>query len=158
MTNLNIDISLLAGSPEIDSLAEWVPKVLAVGGLIITERDGELTMQSKPNFRNDQPELPPLPVSPGRAAYLFHHSAKLREKLDLTLADLTHANRHSRIRKHILVQIIEHNRSIGGLKVGSEWYVLRTWRRRGYPPPHPLTDHTLHTQRRAKRQRRNDHE
>ena len=49
MTELNIDVSLLSGSPEIDSVAEWVPKVLAVGGLIITERDGELTIQPKPN-------------------------------------------------------------------------------------------------------------
>ncbi len=150
MTELNIDVSLLSGSPEIDSVAEWVPKVLAVGALIITERDGELTIQPKPSYEDDQPELPPLPVSPERAAHLFHESPKLWEKLHLVLADLDHANRHSRIRKPILVQMIEHDRTIGGLKLRCDWYVLRTWRRRGYPPPHPLTDHTLYTQRPTK--------
>ncbi len=159
MTNLHIDGSLLFGSPEIDSVAEWVPKVLAVGGLIITERDGELIVQAIPHYRPgiEPPELPPLPISPERAAHLFHESPKLWEKLDLVLADLDHANRHSHIRKHILVQIIEHDRTIGGLNVGGNWYVLRTWRRRGYPRPHPLTDHTLYTQRPAKRRTHPDH-
>ena len=150
MTELNIDISLLVGSPEIDSVAEWVPKVLAVGGLIITERDGDLTIQPKPSYEDDQPELPPLPVSPERAAYLFHNSPRLWEKLDSVLADLDHTNRHSHIRKPILVQMIEHDRTIGGLKLRCDWYILRTWRRRGYPRPHPLTDHTLYTQRPTK--------
>ncbi len=141
MTDLNIGVSLLSGSPEIDSVAEWVPKVLAVGGLIITERDGELTIQPKPS-EDEPPELPPLPVSPERAAHLFHNSPKLWEKLRLVLADLDHANRHSDIRKPILVQMIEHDRTIGGLKLRCDWYILRTWRRRGYPRPHPLTEHT----------------
>ncbi len=147
MTNLHIDGSLLFGSPEIDSVAEWVPKVLVVGGLIITERDGELTIQPKPSYVDDQPELPPLPISLERAAHLFHNSPKLWEKLHLVLADLDHANRHSHIRKPILVQMIEHDRTIGGLKLRCDWYVLRTWKRRGYPQPHPPTDHTLYTQR-----------
>ena len=60
MTELNIDGSLLVSSPEIDSLVEWVPKVLAVGALIITERDGELTIQPKPSYEDVQPELPRL--------------------------------------------------------------------------------------------------
>ena len=144
---LHIDISLLIGSPEIYSVVEWVPKVLAVGGLIITERDGELTIQPKPHHgpEIEPPELPPLPVSPERAAHLFHESPKLWEKLHLVLADLDHASRHTHIRKDILVQIIEHNRTIGGVKLRCDWYVLRTWKRRGYPRPHPPTDHTLYT-------------
>ncbi len=159
MTELNIDISLLVGSPEIDSVVEWVPKVLAVGGLIITERADELIVQAKPHYgpENEPPELPPLPVSPERAAYLFHNSPKLWENLHLVLADLDHASRHSHIRKHILVQMIEHNRTIGGLKLRGDWYVLRTWKRRGYPRPHPPTDHTLYTQRPAKGWTRHDH-
>ena len=66
MTNLNLNGSLLFGSPETDSIVEWVPKVLAVGGLIITERDGELIIRAKPQHwpENGPPELPPLPVSP----------------------------------------------------------------------------------------------
>ncbi len=60
MTELNIDISHVIGSPEIDSVAEWVSKVLAVGALIITERDGELTIQPKPSYEDVQPELPRL--------------------------------------------------------------------------------------------------
>ena len=147
---INIDLSLVIGSLEIDSVAEWVPKVLAVGGLIITERDGELTIQPKPSYEDDQPELPPLPVSPERAAHLFHNSPNLWEKLHLVLADLDHASRHTHIRKPILVQMIEHNRTIGGLKVGGDWYVLRTWKRGGYPRPHPPTKHTLFTQRPTK--------
>ena len=160
MTELNIDISLLVGSPEIDSVVEWVPKVLAVGGLIITERDDKLIVQAKPHYgpENEPPQLPPLPVSPERAAHLFHNSPKLWEKLHLVLADLDHANRHSHIRKPILVQMIEYNRTIGGLKLRCDWYVLRTWRRRGYPRPHPPTDHTLYTQRPAKGWTRHDHE
>ena len=140
MTDLNIDGSPLFGSPEIDSVVDWVPKVLAVGGLIITERSGEQIVQAKPQHwsENEPPE---------RAAYLFHKSPKLWEKLLLTLADLDHAHRHSRIRKNILVQMIEHDRTIGGLKLRSEWHILRTWKRRGYPQPHPPTDHTLYTQR-----------
>ena len=158
MTELNIDVSPLFGSPEIDSVVEWVPKVLAVGGLIITERDGELTIQPKPSYEDDQPELPPIPVSPERAAHLFHESPNLWERLHLVLADLDHANRHSHIRKPILVQMIEHDRTIGGLKLRCDWYVLRTWKRRGYPRPHPPTDHTLYTQRPAKGWTRHDHE
>ncbi len=155
---INIDLSLVIGSLEIDSVAEWVSKVLAVGGLIITERDGELTIQPKPSYEDDRPDLPPLPVSPERAAYLFHNSPRLWEKLHLILADLDHAHRHSRIRKYILVQMIEHDRTIGGLKLRCDWYVLRTWKRRGYPRPHPPTDHTLYTQRPAKGWTRHDHE
>ena len=147
---LNIDVSHVIGSPEIDSVAEWVPKVLAVGALIISERDGELIIQPKPSYGDNQPELLPLPISPERAAYLFHHSTKLWQMLNLTLADLGHASRHSHIRKPMLVQFIEHNRTIGGLKVRGDWYVLRTWKRRGYPRPHPPTDHTLYTQQPAK--------
>ena len=152
MTELSIDLSLLYGSPEIDSVVEWVPRVLAVGGLIITERDGELLVQEKPHdgFVDDRIELPPIPVSPERAAHLFHQSPKLWENLHLVLADLDHTNRHSHIRKPILVQMIEHDRTIGGLKLRCDWYILRTWRRRGYPRPHPLTDHTLYTQRPTK--------
>ena len=144
---LNIDVSHLFGSPEIDSVAEWVPKVLAVGGLIIIERDGELTIQPKPSYGDNQPELCPLPVSPERAAYLFHRSPKLWEMLGLTLADLDHASRHSHIRKPMLVQMIEQDRTIGGLKVRGDWYILRTWKRRSCPRPHPPTEHTLYTQR-----------
>ena len=151
MTELNIDLSHLFGSPEIYSLVEWVTKVLALGGLIITERDDELIIQPHCGCAGEQLELPPLPVSPERAAHLFHNALVLREKLELVLADLDHAHRHSRIRKDILVQMIERNRSIGGLKIRDDWYVLRTWRRRGYPRPHPPTDHTLITQKPAKR-------
>ena len=80
MTDLHIDISLLFDSPEIDSVVEWVPKVLAVGGLIITERDGELIVQAKPHYgcASERPELPPLPVSPeraGRPTILCTHKA-----------------------------------------------------------------------------------
>ena len=149
MTDLNIDLSLLDGSPEIDSVVEWVPKVLADGGLIITERDGELIVQAKPHYgrANERPELPPLPISPERAAHLIHHSPNLWQKLYLVLADLGHASRHSHIRKDILVKMIECDRYIGGLKLRNDWYVLRTWKRRGYPRPHLPTDHTLLTQR-----------
>ena len=59
MTDLDIDGSLLFGSPEIDSVVEWVLKVLAVGGLIITERSGELTIQPKPSCAGGPPKLPP---------------------------------------------------------------------------------------------------
>ncbi len=150
MTELDIDGSLLFGSPEIDSVVEWVPKVLAVGGLIITERVGELTIQAKPSCAGGSPELPPLPVSLERAAHLFHNSPKLWEKLHLVLADLDHASRHTHIPTAILVQIIEYNRTIGGLKLRCDWYVLRTWKRRGYPQPHPPTNHTLYTQGRLR--------
>ena len=145
MTEINIDISPLSGSPETDKLIKWVPKFLALGGLIITERDDELIVHPPCGCAGERLELPPLPVSPERAAYLFHNSAILREKLQLILADLDHAHRHSRIKKPILVQMIEHDRTIGGLKIRSDWYVLRTWKRRGYPPPHPPTDNTLYT-------------
>ncbi len=147
MTDLRIDGSLLFGSPEIDGIAEWVPKVLAIGGLIITKRDGELIVQANPHYgsENEPPELPPLPISLERAAHLFHESPKLWEKLYLILADLDHTNRHSHIRKPILVQMIEHDRTIGGLKLRCDWYILRTWKRRGYPQPHPPTDYTLYT-------------
>ena len=140
---INLDLSLIMGSPEIDSLIEWVLKVLALGGLIITQRDGELTIHPKPSYGNDQLELPPLPVSPERAAFLFHNSPRLWEKLRLHLADLDHAHRHTRIWKSILVHVIQDDRDYGGIKFGSDWYVLRTWKRRGYPPPHPPTKHTF---------------
>ena len=142
---------ILSGAPRALTTTLHRSKVLALGGLIITEREDELIVQPYCGWADEQPELPPLPVSPERAAYLFHNALILREKLELVLADLDHAHRHSRIRKDILVQMIKRNRSIGGLKIRGDWYVLRTWRRKGYPPPHPPTRQTLITQRPAKR-------
>ena len=90
MTDLNIDLSHLFSSPEIYSVIDWVPKVLALGGLIITEREDDRIVLEEPHygFEDERPELPPLPVSPEHAAYLFHTSEILREKLPLVLADL----------------------------------------------------------------------
>ena len=145
MPKIKFDLSLLSASPETDSLIKSVLKFIARGGVIITERDGELITHAEPDygFVDKRPEFPTLPFSPEHSAYLIHNAPIVWEKLHLDLADLDHANRHSRRTKPDLVQMIEYHRTIGGLKFRSDWYVLRTWKRRGYPPPHPRTDYTL---------------